>query len=148
MRRQLIYRLLRWPAINQLLLLALVFVASPQTPRTGQIHGSITDNAAAPVPGARVTVTDPSSGAETNVYTDKFGSYRVDGLTPGEVNVQVYRPGFDTATRRIKIGPGAQVSLDIELATASGISHIPGAGTLGYIVLTALISALVAIFVT
>jgi outer membrane protein OmpA-like peptidoglycan-associated protein len=63
-------------------------------PRVGNLVGRVRDaESMAPLPGVTVKITD-SSGKVLQVQTDPQGSYRVEGLPPGQAQVQIEADDF------------------------------------------------------
>ena len=80
------------------------------------IAGTITDPTGAPIAGASVTVRQ-ASGA--NAMTDNAGQFLIAGLQPGQYELQVTRPGFQTATKKVEVQPGRLVRADSSLSVGS-----------------------------
>src|ERR1700677_3875365 len=64
---------------------------------TGSISGTISDPSGAAVPGAKVTVTAPATGASRSSTTNESGEYTVPLLGVSDYTVQVELAGFQTA---------------------------------------------------
>ncbi len=47
------------------------------------LSGSVTDASGAVIPGAKLTLTNESSGAQQNFQTDSGGEYKFRNLPPG-----------------------------------------------------------------
>jgi outer membrane receptor protein involved in Fe transport len=97
--------------------LTLTFVqpASAQE-RYGQLAGTVTDVTHAPIPGARVTVTNTQTNASRSVVSGPDGSYRFADLEPGRYAVTFELNGFQKATANdILILLGRTFTLDQEL---------------------------------
>jgi hypothetical protein len=63
---------------------------------TSSISGTVTDSSGAAVPGAAVTISDPSQGVTRNVTTNSAGSYLAPGLPAGTYDLSVAVTGFKT----------------------------------------------------
>src|ERR1043166_10093789 len=72
---------------------ASVFGQDVQT--KGCIGGTITDQAGAAIPGAKVTVTGPQ--VERTVTANESGIFRIENLDPGTSSVRVEKTGFRAA---------------------------------------------------
>jgi hypothetical protein len=110
----------RLPHIGIVCLLTLV--ASPLIfgQATGSISGTVTDTTGAPVAGARVTVSAPSTGASRSSITDDRGEYLVPLLGVATYKVQVELQGFQTAeSSDIKLQVDEHRELDFKLAPAA-----------------------------
>jgi len=75
----------------------------------GTIVGSVTDPAGAVVLGATVTVTNTDLGAfKRTTKTDSAGSYRIDGLLPGNYSVSIQASGMQEF---VEVGVAVKASL-------------------------------------
>ena len=75
----------------------------------GAIAGSVTDPSGAAVLGATVTVTNTDLGAfKRTTKTDSAGSYRVDGLLPGNYRVSIQAAGMQEF---VEVGVAVKASL-------------------------------------
>jgi outer membrane receptor protein involved in Fe transport len=75
----------------------------------GTIVGSVTDPAGAAVLGATVTVTNTDLGAfKRTTKTDSAGSYRIDGLLPGNYSVSIQASGMEEF---VEVGVAVKASL-------------------------------------
>ena len=75
----------------------------------GTIVGSVTDPAGAAVLGATVTVTNTDLGGfKRTTKTDSAGSYRIDGLLPGNYNVSIQASGMQEF---VEVGVAVKASL-------------------------------------
>ncbi len=75
----------------------------------GTIVGSVTDPAGAAVLGATVTVTNTDLGSfKRTTKTDSAGSYRIDGLLPGNYNVSIQASGMQEF---VEVGVAVKASL-------------------------------------
>jgi hypothetical protein len=80
-----------------LLAFALALPASAQT--NAGLKGTIVDKDGAPIPGATVTVSNPTIGITQGTVTDPKGEFRVVPLPPGKgYTVKVAFPGMSTIT--------------------------------------------------
>jgi len=66
---------------------------------TGSIRGTITDDAKAAVPGAKITATDVERGVEYPTVSDSAGRYILPTLPAAQYSLTVEAAGFDKATR-------------------------------------------------
>src|ERR1700688_3597668 len=80
---------------------------SAQNISTAQLAGTVRDPQGAVIPGATVTVTDPSKGFSRSVTTDAQGNYQLLELPPGEYTVTVTAPGFATQRTDVVLTVGA-----------------------------------------
>ena len=99
-------------------------VAAPPAPATAPpapaaIAGTITDPAGAVVSGAAVQVRSVSGAAAANSFTDQSGQFEVAGLQPGQYEVQVTKPGFQTAAKKVDVQKDQMARADSTLAVGS-----------------------------
>src|SRR5579871_5024042 len=99
-------------------LLCILFACSgalfAQAP-AGRLHGQITDQTGAVIPGASITVKN-SSGLAVSATSDGVGSYDVKNLAPGKYTVTVTAKGFSPTTKEVEIAAGQLNQTDIPLA--------------------------------
>lgn len=69
------------------------YVAFAQTVR-GSLSGNVLDQSGAAIPGATITVHDPSTGVTRTIVSSAEGSYNVPELNLGSYDVTVTAPGF------------------------------------------------------
>jgi hypothetical protein len=58
------------------------------------LSGTITDASGATVPGASITITNPSTKTSRTVTSDSNGRYLADNLAPGSYQLEASAPGF------------------------------------------------------
>lgn len=87
----------------------------------GRIHGLVLRDGNAPVSGARVEVPgkDP-------VVTQKDGSFAVDGVPPGPLEMTVSAAGFKSHAQSVTVTPGGQLQLTVTLQAPTGPGRIKG----------------------
>ena len=92
------------------ILIALALLAAPSVHgQTASLHGQVTDESGALVPGAKVSLSVPGSAARTT-RTDGTGAYAFAGLTEGDYSVQASAPQLVQAEPvKIALKPGPQV---------------------------------------
>src|SRR3984885_8828712 len=114
---------------------------------TGSISGTITDATGSAVPGAKVTVTAPATGASRATTTNESGEYIVPLLGVANYNIQVELQGFQLAAAHdIRLQVDEHRELDFKLSpatvqTAVEVSATPVAiqtadATLGQVITT------------
>src|SRR3954471_19877419 len=96
------------------LLLACSSTLVAQT-QTGRLRGQIVDATGAVIPGASITVKNPS-GLVLSVTSDGTGAYDVKNLAPGKYTVAVTAKGFAPTTKEVEIAAGQLKDIDIPLA--------------------------------
>ena len=110
-------------------LLLFSFPALPQL-NLGRIYGAVTDQTAAVVPGATVTVTDVERGVSRTLTTDNAGQYAAPSLTPGTYSIRVEATGFNVSQRQdVVVGVGQDVRIDLALQTGNQTQEIIVTGT-------------------
>jgi hypothetical protein len=97
---------------------------------TGTIAGTVTDQVAALLPKATVTVTNKDTGNSRVVQTGNDGAFSVPLLAPGMYDVVVEAPGFQPVVSPVEVVTGQtttvrltlQVSTRTEAVTVTGVS--------------------------
>ena len=80
------------------------------------LSGTIMDPSGAVVPNAQVTVRNTATGVTREVTTDTAGLYLLPNLLPGNYEVTVMSPGFNTARQsNVDLAVGAAQQLNISL---------------------------------
>ena len=103
-------------------MLALALSASVATTVTAQttsaVRGTVFDEQGAAIPGATVTLRQPSSGLERVTATDGQGRFSVPNLPLGSHDVSVELSGFQTNTQRVTLTSGVPLDLSVSLPLA------------------------------
>src|SRR6266403_6163615 len=105
---------------NSILALLVLQVATlgafAQSLERGAVRGFVYDASGAAIVGAKVSITNPSTGLKREVSTDADGGYTFEALNPGEFNLVVEAPGFATYNvKQIVVNVGASLGLDIHM---------------------------------
>jgi hypothetical protein len=83
----------------------------------GAIKGTVVDAKAAHIPGAKVKLTQQSSGHETEVTTDETGAFSFDNQPAGDYILTAIALGFKLAERKLTVAttpaPPVQISLEV-----------------------------------
>src|SRR6266446_1883725 len=80
------------------------------------VQGIINDATGAVLPGAKVTVKNSGTGATVEFVSDERGRYLAPLLQPGEYEIQVSLPGFQTVSRRgVRLAVGQNAVVDVKL---------------------------------
>ena len=92
--------------------------APPASQVTG-LTGTVVDSAGRPVRGAQLTVREPTKKpAEAKRWaamSDSAGRFRMEGLTPGTLRLEVLRDAYEPAGFDIQIANGVVVDLRVRL---------------------------------
>lgn len=88
--------------------------AAAQT-NTGSIRGFVRGTAGAPVAAAQIVARNAQLGTDRGALSNDAGFYSLPGLRPGTYELEVRRIGFTPATRRVVVGVGQVLSLDVQL---------------------------------
>jgi len=106
--------------------LALGFSLVGLAQTTATLSGTVKNQAGTPVPGARVSLKNLSTGHVANIQADAQGNYQFEGLALGEYEISAVAEGFATKTASISISAPTKTSpkqtFDITLGTSSGPS--------------------------
>src|SRR6516225_3162398 len=109
----------RYMALTLVFLLALSGSALAQADR-GAIVGTVRDQSGSVVPNASVTVTNKATNVSLTTATNSAGEYQALALLPGDYEVRVTAPGFQTAIQSdISIHVQSRVEVDITLKVGS-----------------------------
>ena len=65
------------------------------------INGTVADATGASLPGATVTVENPSTGFTTSTTANSSGDFTIPGLNPGHYTVTATSAGFKKRCRRM-----------------------------------------------
>ncbi len=109
-----------------LLLCGLCGMASTQT-TYGLIEGRITDPTGGALPGATITITQPTTGFVRTVVTNELGLYRVLNLNPAEYDVTVEMMGFAEVTRgsvRVDVAQAVVLNVGMEVGRVAAVINV------------------------
>lgn len=100
-----------------------LFVAlSARAQNVGSLFGTVTDQSGAAVAGAKVTITDESSGLTRTIESDKNGEYNFSQLNPGTYRLEVRLDRFKTfvaAKVSVLVATPTEFSVKLELGAVS-----------------------------
>src|SRR5262245_2899874 len=85
---------------------------------TGSIYGKVTDEQAAMLPGATVTLTGATTATRTTT-SGSNGEFRFLSLDPGTYTVAVALGGFATTQRTVIVNAGVNVEVTFTSKVAS-----------------------------
>ncbi len=85
-----------------------------------ELTGIVTDQTGAVVAGAKITLTDPATGATHTTSSGATGLYDFTGLNPANYNMKVTAKGFQTyAQNGIVVNVSATVRADVKLTVGA-----------------------------
>jgi hypothetical protein len=89
------------------------------TNATGTIQGTITDSSGSAVPGAKVTLTQPSTGSSKVITATGSGYYSAGSLVPGQYTVTVESGGFAKTSEDLTVRVGVSTNGDVKLGVGA-----------------------------
>ena len=105
--------------------------AFAQTGGTGSISGQITDQTGAVVPGASVTLTDPSTHNSRTTESNEAGRYVFVNVDPGTYSVSVNAKGFAQAklpSIKVAVGDTVNGNLSLQVGAATETVEVQATG--------------------
>src|SRR6478609_9366433 len=97
-------------------ILLCVATAVAQESGGATINGTVTDPSGALIAGAKITATQPATGAQRSTQTSTAGLYSFSALAAGTYDVTVGASGFKQAKfAGVAVAVGAVVTLDAHL---------------------------------
>jgi hypothetical protein len=103
-----------------ILFLGLTSIGLAQGRQTGAVSGTVSDEEGNPLPGANVTLTGTGIMGSMTYITGEQGRFRFPSLIPGECDIRVDIPGFQSTVRQgLRIQVGKTVEIDIVLTVAT-----------------------------
>lgn len=111
----------------------------------GDLSGEIRDSSGAAVAGAKITLTNSSTGANRDTMTSDSGTYAFPSLQPGIYTMKVEKAGFKASTRtalEIQVQQSRREDIDLQVGNvtetidvvASAISLATENATLGTVI--------------
>lgn len=92
---------------------------------TTDLSGTVNDASGVPVPNAKVSLKNASSGQTSEVQADAQGKYHFAGLAPGEYEVSASAEGFNGKTTTVRVtGPAQTADLALERSTGPSLSDL------------------------
>jgi hypothetical protein len=87
---------------------------------TGSISGTVKDPSGAVVGGAKVTLTNPGTGASLTTTTGSDGTYKFTPVRIGTYKIEASSQGFQTLSQKdVEVNVGANVVVDFALRPGS-----------------------------
>jgi len=109
--------------IGVAILMVLTFSAislRAQSTYTGQLSGVVKDPSGAVIVGAKVTLTDVGTNAQTTAVTDSKGVYVLTALRPSTYTILVEAPNLGTVERKdVVIAVSQQANVDFSMSPSS-----------------------------
>jgi hypothetical protein len=85
-----------------------------------ELTGIVTDQTGAVVPDAKITITDPGTGASKTTTSGATGLYDISGLNPANYNMKVSAKGFESfAQNGIVVNVSSTARADIKLTVGA-----------------------------
>jgi hypothetical protein len=108
-------------------------VAAPMwaqsTVATGSIQGTVTDPNDAVVANASITITNAATGEVKKVSSTSSGTFASGALIPGDYQVRVEAPGFQTVVTKVAVQVGVITSGNTRLAVGKTSEIVEVAGS-------------------
>ena len=103
---------------------------SQTTISTGGIVGTVTDQTGALVPGAKVSITEKSTGRQLSLATNSAGLYNSGPLTPGDYTVRVEAAGFSTAevTLTVQVNNTSNGNVALHIGSTTTVIEVAATG--------------------
>jgi carboxypeptidase family protein len=112
--------------VSVYLFVALAPSLMAQTPGTGALTGRVTDPSGAGVANVTVTVTSVNTSQTGSTTTGTDGTYKLDGLPPGNYRVKFEASGFKTVELPSAVVNGTEAAvLDTKLEMGEVGNAIP-----------------------
>jgi TonB family protein len=92
----------------------------PQAAPASSVVGAVYDPSGAVIQSATISLKNTASSNEEGTVTDSDGSYKLQGIPPGEYLVQVRVPGFATYQKTLTLESGAAATVNVHLAIGGG----------------------------
>jgi hypothetical protein len=95
---------------------------------TGSIQGTVTDPSGAVVAGAKILITQKSSGRVVTTTTTSAGAYTSGALTPGDYVVRVEASGFKSTELPVivEVGVTALGNVKLQLGATTQVVQVEG----------------------
>ena len=90
----------------------------------GSLSGSVHDPSGAAVAGAKVTITNQSTGAPRTATSDSVGDYLFSSLPTGTYGIAFDQNGFERSTSSVTVDPGKNTRLDVQLTVGTASTSV------------------------
>jgi hypothetical protein len=114
------YLVHRLAHVMRVVALSVVLAVSLQAQTAGLMLSGTVTGSSGPLANATLTVTNVATGQTVQAQTGVLGYYSVPNLTPGEYQVSVSAPGFESKAVAVTIGPSVGQTVDLTLSPALG----------------------------
>src|SRR5258705_10169604 len=111
----------RWVA---LVALCVANSMAQSAPQSFAITGTVVDPSGGLVPGASVTLKNSAGTIGAPLETNTSGSFRWDGISPGQYSIEVRRVGFKASVTPLRVSNRPLAALRITLALADLTSEV------------------------
>jgi hypothetical protein len=113
----------KWFTQQRLFMLPLMlflFAAGAYAQQNSEITGTVTDKQGAVVSGAKITLTQPSTGLTKDTVSNDSGLYDFPGLNIGTYDLKVMAPGFETVVQQgLELNVSQTLRSDISLTVGA-----------------------------
>ncbi|MBI1356178.1 MAG: hypothetical protein GC160_17695 [Acidobacteria bacterium] len=99
----------------------------------GTIQGVVTDDSAAVIPGAEVTLTNLDTGVARTTQSNQVGFYSVPGLNPGPYKATATAEGFaptELSNLRLEVGQTLRADFQLSLGSVTEVVEVSAAAQL------------------
>ncbi len=117
-------RVRRLPALLMAILLFITHQTLSAQVEKGVITGVVKDTSGALVSGAQIALKNISTGILTNTSSNGEGIYVSPPLTPGDYDVRITAPGFNTSVQHVHLAVAQRLSADTTLEIAAAAQSI------------------------
>ena len=117
---------LRWPVLSCITTLLLAFLAVSAVPAlaqgstTGTITGTVVDTTGAAIPGATITITDPSTKQTRTAKSSGGGQYVLVDIPPGNYSITAVHDGFaEDEIKSLIVSVGTQTTANFKMSVGA-----------------------------
>jgi hypothetical protein len=115
--------------VSFVLALAVLMPSAAFGQASATLHGTVTDESKAALPGVAITAVEPTSGRQYAAVTDGRGEYRLVNVLAGAYRIQAELAGFATiviSSIEVLVGQSPEVSITMKLATVQETVTVTG----------------------
>lgn len=92
--------------------------------QTASLSGTVKDNQGHAVSNATISLKNATTGQSIDFKTGSDGTYTARNLVPGDYEVSIVAPGFDTDHQKITLGTGVSQPLNIVLTPSLSLQSL------------------------